>query len=462
MTENGTRRIAAVEGLEIGELDIHRAVASEQAVLGAAIQSSAAAAEALAILSPEHFSMNAHKAVFEAVQRLADTSQPVEPMSVMAELASAGTLARVGGRSLGTGGAFLHSLMQRSGQIAYHAPKILAEWHRVHIRSVLKSAGYLAESTGFDPEVHPDQIRKMVEAATAFTGTTDLRPNSETVAEVLDALEHDADPGLPTGYPDLDDVIGGLRPGEIIIIGGRPGQGKTLVGLCIADHVGTRLGFPVLFASLEMTETELTMRRIAAEARVPLVNLVRHQVTDSDWDRISRVTGRLLDTGLRIDDTSQASPSHIRGRLRGMARAGNPARLLVIDYLGFLGAPKAESRQQAVASLVRDVKDIAREFSVPVILLAQLNRGPEARADKRPVPSDLRETGEAEQSADIAILIHREDAYEPESPRAGEVDLIVSKNRQGPQCTVTLCFQGDYGRIVSLGRESWSPSKVAE
>ena len=284
---------------------------------------------------------------------------------------------------------------------------------------------------------------------------------------MLSRLEDAGEPGLTTGYTDLDLALGGLRPGNLIVIGGRPGHGKSLLGLCIADHVGTRLGLPVLFSSLEMLEAELTERRISATARVPLYGIVRHQVSDADWDRIHRVQDRLTETSLHVDDTSPASPAHIRGRLRAMARTGKAARLLVIDYLGYMDAPKAESRQQAVAELARAAKNIARDFNIPVILLAQLNRGPESRAEKPPRPSDLRESGEIEQSADIVILLHREDAYEPESPRAGEIDLVLGKNRQGPQTTVTLAFQGHYGRIVSMAREdqdpdNWSPSAMGE
>ena len=434
--------------------------ASEYAVLGTVIQSTAATLEACATLTPEHFRESSNFVVFEAAIKLAGSGQPVEPASVLAELARDGMLTKVCGPDMGTGGVFLASLMERAGSVRYHAPHVLAAWFQRNLLSELDACKAVAIRRDFDPEEHLDQIRKRVEVATALATPSGLRPNSETVAEVLDALEHDADPGLSTGYPDLDDAIGGLRPGEMVIIGGRPGQGKTLMGLCIADYVGTHLGLPVLFASLEMTEAELTRRRIAAEAKVPLVSLIRHQVRDSEWDQIYRVRDKLMTTGLHVDDTSQASPAHIRGRLRAMARTGNAARLLVIDYLGYMGAPKAESRQQAVSELVRQVKGIAREFAIPVILLAQLNRGPEGRSDKRPVPSDLRETGEAEQSADIAILIHREDAYEPESPRAGEIDLVIAKNRQGPLCTVTLTFQGHYGRIVSMGRD-WSPSSRA-
>lgn len=441
---------------------------SERAVLGSVIQSSAAAQEAAAILNPEHFARLAHETVFRTALALADAGLEVEPAMVISELAAAGKLTKVGDRDLGTGGVFLHSLMQRAGSVSYHAPKVLAAWQQRNVALVLKSCEGIADGPGFDPDIHLDQIRKLIEDATAFTGPSALRPNSETVCEVLGTLEDGTETGLPTGYSDLDDVIGGLRPGELIVVGARPGGGKSLIALCIADHVGTRLNLPVLFSSLEMREEELTQRRISALSRVPLHNIVRHQVTEADWDRINRAQDRLMATQLHIDDTPQVSLAHIRSQLRAMARTGSAPRLLVIDYLGYMAAPKAESRQQAVAELARGAKNIAREFNIPVILLAQLNRGSESRSDKRPGSSDLRESGEIEQSADIVLLLHREDAYERESPRAGELDAIITKNRQGPLCTVTLLFQGHYGRIVSFApRDSdpdqeWSPSRGGE
>jgi len=473
MTDNGTRPTAADVSAAFDEAGPvlylvspgHReeVLASERALLSSVIQSPEHAAEAITVLTAAHFDLPAHQLVFEAVIRLADAGDPVEPASVMAELAAAGTLSKIGAKGMGSGAAYLHDLMQYAGDVEYHARKITADWQRRNAALVLKSCQQITEAGDWDPDVHLDQIRKRVEDATAFTGPGALRLNSETVAEVLDGLEQGLDPGLSTGYPDLDDAIGGLRPCELIVFGGRPGNGKSLIGLCIADHVGTDLGLPVLFASLEMTEEQLTQRRIAAEARVPLVNIVRHQVTEDDWNRIARSHGKLSETQLRVDDTPKVSFGHIRGRLRAMARMGSPARLLVIDYLGFMAPPTAESRQQAVAELARQAHDTAREFAIPVVLLAQLNRLVEARSDKVPLLSDLRESGEIEQSADIVILLHREDAYERESPRAGEIDLIIRKNRQGPQATVTLAFQGHYGRIVSMSRDdrdpsNWSPS----
>jgi replicative DNA helicase len=466
----GTRTSADVRAAFDGALPVdylpepsprEEVLAAERAVLGSVIWSADAALEAASILTDSHFSDGAHANVFAAVMRLADAGDPVGPAAVLAELAAAGQLEKVFAPGLGSGGVFLHSLIERRGDVKYHAAKVLADYRRRAAALALKQCVQITETPGWDPDVHLDEIRKRIEDATAFAGASALRANSETVDEVLDVLERDIDPGLSTGYPDLDGALGGLRPGELTVIGGRPGQGKSLLGLCIADHVGTRLGLPVLFSSLEMTEEQLTVRRIAAEAGVPLVNLVRHQVAGDDWDRIARAHGRLTATGLHVDDTPKVSFAHIRGRLQAMARTGNAARLLVIDYLGFMAAPTSESRQQAVAELARQAHDTAREFSIPVILLAQLNRLVESRSDKLPALSDLRESGEIEQSADIVILLHREDAYVPESARAGEVDLLIRKNRQGTQCTVTLAFQGHYGRIVSMSRD-WTPHAAAE
>ena len=435
---------------------------SERAVLGSVLQSATATQEAAVILRPDHFAFGAHETVFRAAVKLADDGRPVEPGTVLSVLAAAGTLARVGDRDLGTGGVFLHALIERAGSVAYHAPRVLAAWQQRNISIVLKSCESIAATPGFDPDTHLDQIRKLVEDATAFGGSTALRRQSETVVEVLDQLEEGVDPGLTTGYRDLDEAIGGLRPKELLVVGGRPGGGKSLLGLCMADHVATDLGLPVLFASLEMSNDELTQRRISSIARVPLDHIVRHKLTEDDWHRIARAQDRLTGTQLVVDETSKQSLAHIRGQIRGMERTGDKPRLLVIDYLGYMTAPGVESRQQEVAALARGSKDIARDLDIPVILLAQLNRGPEHRQDKRPVPADLRESGEIEQSADIILLLYREDQHQPESARAGEIDVIVSKNRQGGQSTIALSFQGHYGCIKSLGHErDWTPSAVA-
>jgi replicative DNA helicase len=434
-------------------------VIAERAVLGTAIQSSAGAAEALAAVRPEWMSRNAHRAVLEAVERLASAGTAVDPQAVMGELASAGLLARVGAPNLGNGGVYLHSLITMAGQVSYHAPVIIAAARQRSLMAALDSCRQLA-GDGFDPDGTPEQVRKIIADAASFAEAAPLRPNSDAVLRVLEALETQTEPGMASGYPELDDAISGLQPEKLYVIGARPGHGKSLISACIADHVATRLGLPVLFSSLEMTEDELTERRISALSKVPLKHITSHQVNDAEWDMIARAKERLLDTQLYVDDASGQTIAHVRGRLAAMQRTGDPVRLLVVDYLGFVKAPNAESRQQQVSSIARDVKMLAREFRVPVILLCQLNRGPEMRSDHIPVSADLRESGEVEQTADVVILLHKPDAYEQESPRAGEIDLLITKNRQGPLTTIPLLFQGHYGRIVSLSRE-WTPHSSA-
>ena len=468
MTQDAARPTLAEARAHLAAVDTYEPQApqdpvaeSEYAVLGAAIQSAAATQEAAAILSPHHFREGSNEAVFKAALTLADAGQPVEPASVLAELGRAGVLVNVHGPNMGNGGAFLASLMARAGSIGYHAPIVIGDWLRRNVAQVLKTCEAIAIRTDFDPDEHLDLIRKRIEDATSYAGSTALRPQSEVVLEVLDAVEKGIDPGLSTGYPDLDGAIGGLRPGELIIIGARPGVGKSVLGLNIADHLSTQLGLSGLFASLEMREEELTHRRIAATATVPLTHLTRHMVSDADWHQINRAHERLTSSRLRVDDTPGVSLAQVRGQLRSMVRTGCAARFLVGDYLGIFATPKADNRQQAVAELARGFKLIAREFGIPVIVLAQLNRSPETRSDKRPVLSDLRESGEVEAAADIVMLLHREDAYERESPRAGEIDIIIAKNRQGPLCTATHTFQGHYARITSMSAD-WSPSRTAE
>ena len=449
--------MTALDGLDGAALS-EEVIAAERAVLGSVVQFPAEAVEAAAVLKAEHFGDGSHQVVFGAVLGMLDEGRTVDPASVLAELARGGLLTKVGAPDAGTGGVFLHTLMQSWGSVQAHAPRVYAAWEQRNLRSALLSALQVASGPGFDPGVHFDQIRGIVDDATSVPEGAGLRSQAEIVTEVLDRLQAGADPGLPTGYADLDAVIGGLRPRELIVIGARTSVGKSVIGLNIADHVADHCDAPVLFSSLEMSAEALTHRRISATARVPLDRLTRGTLTDEDWDRIRRAHDRLTCSRLRVDDADGVSLAHIRGRLRGMDRAGDPAQLLVIDYLGLLAEPKAESRQVAVGALARGARAIGREFGIPVIVIVQVNRGPEARSDKRPLLSDLRESGEIEATADVVLLLHREDYYDRESPRAGEVDVIVAKNRQGPMCTVTLAFQGHYGRMVSMSPEDDMPA----
>ena len=412
--------------------------------------------------------------MFAAALRLADDGEPVDPAAVLTELSRTGMLGKVGGKDAGTGGAFLHTLLSLAVAhpaklaegldqgTAWHAARVREAWHRDEVIASLNAGLSLAASPGYDPGTHLDKIRKLIDDATAAPGTSALRTQAEVINDAIGRLEEDIEPGLATGFLDLDYATGGLQPARMMVIGARPGVGKSVMCLQIADHVAGKLGLPVLFCSLEMREEDLAHRRIAATAKVPLHSLNTHQLHEEEWERIRRAHEKLTASELRIDDTPGASLAHIRGRLRGMARAGTPARLLVVDYLQLLAEPKSDSRQAAVAALARGCRHLAREFAIPVIVAAQLNRGPESRSDKQPTLADLRESGEIEATADVVVLLHREDAYERESPRAGETDLLVRKNRQGPQCTITVAFQGHYARMVDMAPDSATPPSTHE
>jgi replicative DNA helicase len=205
----------------------------------------------------------------------------------------------------------------------------------------------------------------------------------------------------------------------------------------------------VLF-SLEMGRNEITMRLLSAEARVPLSTMRTGQMNDDDWARLARRMSEVADAPLFIDDSPNMSMMEIRAKCRRLKQR-NDLKFVIIDYLQLMSSPKrVENRQQEVSEMSRSLKLLAKELDVPVIALSQLNRGPEQRTDKRPLLSDLRESGSIEQDSDVVILLHREDAYEKESPRAGEADLIVAKHRNGPTATVTVAFQGHYSRFVDM------------
>jgi replicative DNA helicase len=242
----------------------------------------------------------------------------------------------------------------------------------------------------------------------------------------------------------------------MIVVGGRPGSGKSVVLLNIAVRAGVTFGIPGLVCTLEMTAGEYIERILACRATVDLRKIRARLLDDSDWDRIAAVHPTLTAAGdLMIDDNPYMSVQSIRSDLRAMARAGRPAQFAVVDYLGLMGKQKgkAESREREVSEISRGLKLLGKEFGIPVYVGSQLNRGPEMRSDHRPLLADLRDSGSVEQDSDIVILLYRADMYEQETARAGEIDLIVAKNRQGALGTATLAFRGHH----AMCDEMWRP-----
>lgn len=274
------------------------------------------------------------------------------------------------------------------------------------------------------------------------------------VEETINALEGDVDPGISTPWLDLDADVNGLRPGQLVIIGARPSVGKSVLAANIAAHA-CQSGLGVHFASLEMTRGEVMSRLLASNATVSLANIIGHKLTDEDWSRVARKSNAIREWPLWVDDTPQQTLLQLRARARTTARRTGLG-LLVVDYLQLM-APRDRRvpREQQVGELSEGLKNLAKELGVPVVALAQLNRGSAERQDKRPVMSDLRESGRIEADADHIWLLHRQDMVDPKST-TGELELHIAKNRNGPTGkTVRLSFQGHYSRAVSM---AWHPA----
>ncbi|MER7517832.1 replicative DNA helicase [Streptomyces sp. NPDC126499] len=311
-----------------------------------------------------------------------------------------------------------------------------------------------ARSAAFDPDAD------IAEAQAELDGVVRQAADDSyiQVGDVLEAVFERAvtppttDDRVPTGFMDLDALLtGGWAGGQMVVVGARPAMGKTTFGLGLARAAAVKHGITTLFESLEMGRDELGTSIVSAESRVALHHIKQGIATDDDLQRFAKRGRAIKEAPLYISDNAHLTMPVLRARVRHLVRTAG-LRLVIVDYLQLMQAPKAENRQVAVSELSRQLKLLAKEFGITVIVLAQLNRGPEQRTDKKPMVSDLRESGSIEQDADIVILLHREDAYEVESPRAGEADFIVGKHRGGPTATITAAFQGHYARFVDMAQ----------
>lgn len=439
-------------------------MAAEQCALGGMLLSKDALADVSEVIRPADHTLPAHQVIHEAILELQDRGEPVDAVTVADHLQAAGRLSRVGGAP------YLHTLIASvptAANAGYYA-RIVAKY--AALRRLIEAGARISQH-GWAADIDTDEVPQKIEAAyRALDEATgcDSAPRSRSVADLMaPAIERiEKGPastrGVATGWADLDALLLGLQPGEMVTVGARPAMGKSTVMLNVAAHAALRHGVPVLVASLEMSEQECTERILAAEGGVALHSIRAADLDNSDWDRIAKAYERISACPhLLLNTDGYLSVQGIRSELRAMRRAGSPAGLVVIDYLQLMtSGGKPESRQNEVSEISRGIKLLAKEFEVPVLVGSQLNRGPEMRQDHRPMLADLRESGSVEQDSSIVILLFREDNYDRESPRAGEIDFIVAKNRQGPQATMTLAFQGHYARCVDMYRP-WSASAAA-
>ncbi|MFS8535821.1 MAG: replicative DNA helicase, partial [Limnochordales bacterium] len=412
---------------------------AEQSVLGAMMLAPDVIAEVEGILTPQAFYRPAHAAIFATIVGLHAASRPTDPVAVAAALAETGAITRVGGV------AYVHELIRAVPTAANgpHYARIVAD------RAVLRELDLAArriqrlvqESSGTAAELvdQAQQLLTAVEPDVRGGGEGESGPTlwRDIIPSTLESIEQaaataDQTPGVPTGLIDLDQLLNGLHGGQLIVIAARPGIGKTLALTGILQHATWRHKLTGALFSLEMSRVELGKRMLSAETAVPHDLIKSGRLDDDQWTRITQAAGESAEAPLWIDDTPNLTLAEIRSRARRLHRRTGGLAIVGIDYLQLVQTGRSENRQVAVAELSRGFKLLAKELNVPVLLVAQLNRGPEHRTDKRPLLADLRESGAIEQDADIVMLLHRDDYYDSESPRAGEADFIVAKHRGGP------------------------------
>ena len=424
-------------------------------MLGAMLLSRDAIADALEVVRAEHFYKPSHAHVFDAVCGLYSAGEPADPVTVAEALDRVGLLDVIGGP-----GTLLElqATTPATSSAAKYA-RIIQE--HATLRSLIGAANEIAE-IGYG---RPDDVVKAVDEAESLVFqvgqgrvANSMGVMSDLLNASLDQIEErysrgSAITGTPTGFDDLDEITSGLQEDSLIIVGARPAMGKTSFALGLASHVAVRHDLPALIFSLEMSQLELSQRILCAEARVDSKRIRNGQLEDADWSRINQSVGTLAEAPIWIDDNPATSVMEIRAKSRRLkSRIGNLG-VIVVDYIQLMtGRSGAESRQVEVSEISRGLKLLARELQTPVIGVSQLSRGLETRQDKRPMLSDLRESGSIEQDADLVVFIYRDEVYNAESSDMGTAEIIVAKHRNGPTGQIRLAFLPHYTRFANLAR----------
>lgn len=421
---------------------------AEESVLGACLLEPSLLDEIT--LAPGDFSDARNAQVWEALQDLHGEGVRPDATAVAVRLADWGKLAFVGG------GPRLHDLAEVVPVAAsgpYYASLVAESARRRAVAAFADSAGAVSRSSLTSTEM-VERLRHRLEVIEGSAESGDgPKPWAQVIEQGMEAIDRAAsgeeDRGVPTGLIDLDKVVGGFKPGDVTLVAGRPGSGKSVLAAQTAAHVALDLELPVLFMSLEMRIPEIYNRIAASRLGINLGNFTSGVISDNEASKLARQAGMSAASPLWVDDT----PSHTLASIGAIARRfkrQHGLRLLVLDYLQLIEPPKAENRQVAVSMLSRGLKLLAAQLEIPIMVAAQLNRGPENRGGKVPTLADLRESGSLEQDASVVILVHREAASDPKSVRQGEADLIVAKNRNGAQATVQVAAQLHYARFASM------------
>ncbi|QKT04710.1 replicative DNA helicase [Ectothiorhodospiraceae bacterium 2226] len=443
-------------------------VEAEQSVLGGLMLDNGAWDQVADILIAEDFYRRDHRLVFGAIGALCEQGHPVDVVTVSEWLEKHGDLDPAGGL------AYLGALAKNTPSAA----NIKAYAQIVRERSILRQLISVANEIGnsaFNPEgrTSAELLDKAEQAVfqiaekgargrAGFVGIKDLLVGA---VDRIDRLFQQDSPytGAPTGYTDFDEMTSGLQNSDLVIVAGRPSMGKTTFAMNVAENVAIKHQLPVAVFSMEMPGEQLAMRLMSSLGRIDQHRVRTGKLDDDDWPRLTSAVGILAEAPLFIDDTPALSPTDLRARARRLKRE-HGLGLIVIDYIQLMqgsGSGRSENRATEISEISRGLKGLAKELEVPVIALSQLNRSLEQRPNKRPVMSDLRESGAIEQDADVIVFIYRDEVYNEDSPDKGTAEIIIAKQRNGPIGTARLTFLGQYTRFENFTRDSYDDGGYA-
>jgi len=436
-----------------------QAVDLEAAVLGAMLLEKEAIAKAIEVLDDTAFYRPAHQLIFQAMERLFERGEPVDVLTLIEELRRRGDLEKAGGEYAVSE---LTTKVTTGANIEYHAHIVL---ERALMRQLISSSSEVINRAYTETE---DALDLLDEAEQRIFKISEQRMRKSFVSmntavhstmELLESIhgKHSGITGVPSGFTELDNLTGGFQKSDLIIVAGRPSQGKTALVLSVARNASVLHNVGIGFFSLEMSTQQLVMRLICAEARVDAHSVRTGRLPDDEWRKLSTSVGRLYKAKIFIDDTPALGVLELRAKARRL-KAEHNVGLIVLDYLQLMQGPRnIQSREQEISTISRSLKALSKELEIPVIALSQLNRAVEARSDKRPVLADLRESGAIEQDADVVIFVHRPEMFgiekdEDGEPTEGLAELILGKQRNGPTGKVKLAFVKQYARFENLTR----------
>ncbi|MCG3730969.1 replicative DNA helicase [Vibrio cincinnatiensis] len=452
-TDNRNRKItdAQVDAMKIPPHSLE----AEQSVIGGLLMDNERWDTVSERVIAQDFYSRPHRLIFEAVKHLLEAGQPLDLITLSEHLELREQLEDVGGF------AYLADLVKNTPSAANinAYAEIVAE--RALVRNLIGVANEIADA-GYDPQGRSSEDlldlaeSKVFAIAEARTSDNEGPQNVDSILEkTLERIEllyktpQDGVTGVNTGFTDLNKKTAGLQGSDLVIVAARPSMGKTTFAMNLCENAAMEQEKPVLIFSLEMPAEQIMMRMLASLSRVDQTKIRTGQLDDEDWARISSTMGMLMEKkNMFIDDSSALTPTEVRSRARRIAREHGGLSLIMVDYLQLMRVPAlSDNRTLEIAEISRSLKALAKELNVPVVALSQLNRSLEQRADKRPVNSDLRESGSIEQDADLIMFIYRDEVYHPDSPLKGIAEIIIGKQRNGPIGSVRLTFQGQYSRF---------------